>query len=54
MAPDTCFKQLLDRPMVWHGDCDKVFVFLRTVALESDKDHVRNCFIGSADPDGIG
>jgi len=24
------------------------------VAVERDEDYVRNCFIGSADPDGIG
>ena len=29
-------------------------VVARTVAVERDEDHVRNCFIGSADPDGIG
>ena len=29
-------------------------VILRTVAVERDENDVRNCFIGSADPDGIG
>ena len=31
-----------------------IIVILRTVAVERDEDYVRNCFIGSTDPDGIG